>query len=85
MDGKPIEKADADGVDAETGATDWAHAFAAIDPGTNPAPPVAAPPGIDPDTATGATPGVASACRELGLASLDSVVSERGIRPPGIA
>lgn len=44
------------------------------------------PPGTcDPDAVTGATPGVASACREFGMASVDKVVSERGIRPPGVA
>ena len=38
-----------------------------------------------PDTATGATPGVASACRDLDMTS-PAVVSERlGIKPPGIA
>lgn len=37
------------------------------------------------DTATGATPGVASACRELGMSSVDEVVRERNIKPPGMA
>ena len=36
-----------------------------------------------PDAVTGATPGVASACRELGLASVDEVVRERGIQAAG--
>lgn len=71
-------------VDAESGATDWAHAFAAVDPGTNPPPPPAAPPGV-PDAVTGATPGVASACADLGLSSVDEVVRQRGIKPPGVA
>lgn len=85
-------------VDAETGATDWAHAFAAQDKGGKPAPPAPLPPGFasglsascggcgrDIDASTGATPGVASACRDLGLQSVEGVVRERGIKPPGIA
>lgn len=91
-------------VDTESGATDWAHAFAAQDPGTGPAPPAAPPPGRAPkrrdivcaapvagdaaaratDAATGATPGVASACRDLGMQSVERVARERGIKPPGI-
>lgn len=35
------------------------------------------------DAVTGATPGVASACAELGMNSLDDVVAELGIKPPG--
>lgn len=37
------------------------------------------------DTATGATPGVSSACRDLGLDSMDEVIRARGIKPPGVA
>lgn len=39
---------------------------------------------VDCDAATGATPGVAAACQELGMSSLSDVVSELGIKPPGI-
>lgn len=38
----------------------------------------------DVDTATGATPGVASACRELGLSSTSEVARRLGIKPPGV-
>ena len=37
----------------------------------------------DPDTATGASPGVSSACRDLGLSSLESVTRKLNIKPPG--
>ncbi len=37
------------------------------------------------DAATGATPGVAAACRDLGMSALSDVVSEYGIKPPGQA
>ncbi|RDB58491.1 hypothetical protein C1878_16310 [Gordonibacter sp. 28C] len=79
-------------VDAVTAATSLADAAAALDPAREKAPlPACAPPGVsaasagDVDAATGATPGVASACRELGMASVDDVVRERGIKPPGMA
>lgn len=76
--------------DAVTGATSPADAAAALDPGQHggapAAPPPCPPPGTcDADAVTGATPGVASACRELGMSSVDSVVRERGIKPPGVA
>ena len=64
--------ADGGETDAVTSATSLADAAAALDPA-----------GVD--AATGATPGVASACRELGMASVDDVVRERGIKPPGVA
>ena len=35
------------------------------------------------DAATGATPGVAAACKELGMSALEDVVAEYGIKPPG--
>lgn len=79
-------------TDAVTSATSLADAAAALDPAGEKAPlPACAPPGVsaasaeDVDAATGATPGVASACRELGMASVDDVVRERGIKPPGVA
>ena len=78
-------------TDAVTSATSLADAAAALDPAGEKAPlPACAPPGVSAasagvDAATGATPGVASACRELGMASVDDVVRERGIKPPGVA
>lgn len=38
----------------------------------------------DVDTTTGATPGVASACKDLGLTSPDKVSKQLGIKPPGV-
>lgn len=90
MDGKR-EGSQPEGLpDAVTAATSLADAAAALDPGgaggAPSAPPPCPPPGTcDADAVTGATPGVASACRELGLSSVDDVVRERGIRPPGVA
>lgn len=82
-------------VDAESGATDWAHAFATEDSDTEALPFKTPPPGTVPearqvrasatDTTTGATPGVASACRDLGLQSAERVARERGIKPPGFS
>ena len=90
MDGKRESNQPVERPDAVTGATSLADAAAAHDPGGAgggpSAPPPCPPPGTcDPDAVTGATPGVASACREFGMASVDKVVSERGIRPPGVA
>ena len=85
-------------VDAVSGATSLADAAVALDPHRNAAtvsPPPCPPPGMGAgttstetegaDAATGATPGVASACQELGMASVSDVVRERGIKPPGMA
>lgn len=41
--------------------------------------------GEEPDTSTGATPGVSAACKEHGLADMDALLAERGIKPPGVA
>lgn len=38
---------------------------------------------LEVDCVTGATPGVASACRDLGMSQVDDVVRQRGIKPPG--
>lgn len=38
-----------------------------------------------PDAATGATPGVATACKELGLDDMASLGRALGIKPPGVA
>lgn len=86
----------ADGeVDATSGATSWADAFKVMDTGAGPPPPaLSSPPGCVADAAktqhddevdavTGATPGVASACRELGLDDMASVAAACGIKPPG--
>lgn len=78
----------ADGdVDATSGATSWADAFKVMDTGDGPPPPaMPAPAGSAPDevdAVTGATPGVASACKELGLDDIAAVVAACGIKPPG--
>lgn len=39
----------------------------------------------DADTSTGATPGVSSACKELGLDDPAAVIANLGIKPPGVA
>lgn len=39
----------------------------------------------DADAVTGATPGVASACKELGLDDMASLGASLGIKPPGVA
>ena len=77
MDGKRESNQPVERPDAVTGATSLADAAAGR--GEEPTGT------CDPDAVTGATPGVASACREFGMASVDKVVSERGIRPPGVA
>lgn len=41
--------------------------------------------GEDPDTSTGATPGVSSACKEYGFDDMDKFISDLGIKPPGVA
>lgn len=91
-----------DAPDAVSGATNWADAFKAMDPGTSgEAPVVIAPPGTgkdgaegsspaegpvdDVDATTGATPGVATACKELGLDDMASLGEALGIKPPGVA
>lgn len=79
---------DADGA---SGATNWADAFKVMDTGSAGAPPpVPGAPGMSSDAAacecdaaTGATPGVASACKDLGLDDLESVSARLGIKPPG--
>ena len=38
---------------------------------------------LEVDCVTGATPGVASACRDLGMSQVEDVVRQRGIKPPG--
>lgn len=41
--------------------------------------------GEDPDTSTGATPGVSSACKEHGFDDMDKLIAKLGINPPGVA
>lgn len=41
--------------------------------------------GEDIDASTGATPGVATACKELGLDDMDAVLTACNIKPPGQA
>ncbi len=71
-----------------------------MDRGSASAPEIPAPPGMPADAAasdgvaetgeevdasTGATPGVSTACKELGLDDMDAVLSARGIKPPGVS
>lgn len=85
-----------DDSDAESGPTNWADAFKVMDTGfAGDAPPIPAAPGVgtgasstseddaEPDAATGATPGVASACKDLGLDDMACVTEKLGIKPPG--
>lgn len=74
-----------DDPDAMSGPTNWADAFKAMDDGSKGAPPVSGAPGSggDADAVTGATPGVATACMELGLNDMESLASQLGIKPPG--
>lgn len=76
-------------ADAESGPTNWADAFKVMDTGfAGDAPPIPGAPGAAPaevDAATGATPGVASACKDLGLDDMGSVAERLGIKPPGEA
>ncbi len=80
-----------EGVDAVSGATSWGDAFKALDDGSTEAPPPPlAPPGEKADCSkvdavTGATPGVATACRELGLDDMSTLQKSLGIKPPGVA
>ena len=41
--------------------------------------------GEEPDTSTGATPGVSSACKEHGFDDMDKLIAGLGIKPPGVA
>lgn len=79
------------GADGASGPTNWADAFKVMDTGSAGAPPpVPGAPGVaateeDADAATGATPGVASACKDLGLDDMACVAAKLGIKPPGQA
>ena len=75
-------------VDGQTHATDMAGMAARLDAGTSRSKPPATPaaPGqahSDCDATTGATPGVSAACQELGLADMNTVLLDLGIKPPG--
>lgn len=75
-----------DDPDAMSGPTNWADAFKAMDDGSSGTPPpIAGAPGStrDVDARTGATPGVATACKELGLNDMESLASQLGIKLPG--
>lgn len=86
------------GADAASHATDMASKAKCLDDGTSAPPIAAAPPGVpaemardirapktvEADAVTGATPGVSTACKELGLDDMTSVLSARGIKPPGV-
>lgn len=41
--------------------------------------------GEPPDTSTGATPGVSSACKEHGFDDMEKLIATLGIKPPGVA
>ena len=41
--------------------------------------------GEEPDTSTGATPGVSSACKEHGFDDMNKLIADLGIKPPGVA
>lgn len=41
--------------------------------------------GEAPDTSTGATPGVSSACKEHGFDDMGKLIERLGIKPPGVA
>ncbi len=88
------------GVDAVSGATRWmVDDTCPVDPtvpysGYDAAPPVPTgePPARRPagtaddvDATTGATPGMSAACRELGMATVEDVVGQLGIKPPGVS
>ena len=40
---------------------------------------------LEPDAVTGASPGTAQACNDLGLKSLEANLKRLGIKPPGVA
>lgn len=40
---------------------------------------------LEPDAVTGASPGTAQACSDLGLNSLEANLKRLGIKPPGVA
>ena len=40
---------------------------------------------LEPDAVTGASPGTAPACSDLGLNSLEANLKRLGIKPPGVA
>ena len=41
--------------------------------------------GLEPDAVTGASPGTAQACNDLGLNSLEENLLKFNIKPPGVA
>lgn len=92
MAAEPFQQHEApEAPDAVSGASIKVDPSLADDTGL-PAPPCPAPPGTSAqaaaeeiDAATGATPGVASACRELDMADSAEVARRLGIKPPGIA
>lgn len=87
-----------DDPDAVSAPTNWADAFKVMDDGSAGAPPpTPGAPGErlcgewgeqdsgECDAVTGATPGVATACRELGLDDMANLAGKLGIKPPGQA
>lgn len=71
--------------DAVSAPTNWADAFKVMDDGSAGAPPPTPGAPGECDAVTGATPGVATACRELGLDDMANLAGKLGIKPPGQA
>ncbi len=73
--GAPADTPDAD-TRAGQGAAARPSSFACLKRGAD---------GQEPDTSTGATPGVSSACKEHGFDDMEKLIAELGIKPPGVA
>lgn len=91
-DEEPVSKSRRNIADAVSGATSLSTVAASLGlDDREPYPPSCAPPGTtsksakDIDVTTGATPGVASACKDLELDAIDKVSAQLGIKPPGTA
>lgn len=83
--GRCFVDGEAEQVDAVSHATNWADAFRVMDDGSAGAPPPTPGAPGECDAVTGATPGVATACKELGLDDMSCLVDQLGIKPPGQA
>lgn len=73
------------GLDGELGLVP--DGVARVEPSEEPAETIAGESAeeLDSDAVTGASPGTAQACSDLGLNSLEENLSKFGIRPPGVA
>lgn len=83
--GRCFVDGEAEQVDAVSHATNWADAFKEMDDGSAGAPPPTPGAPGECDAVTGATPGVATACKELGLDDMANLAGKLGIKPPGQA